>query len=79
MMRQKFDLTQTELDEAADKAVGLSDWLNQKAFALSTKTPIPLEVTIVASVTLTTGFLALMDGATPAGGCWGYTSGCKIG
>jgi hypothetical protein len=78
-MRQKFDLTQTELDEAADKAVGLSDWLSQKTFALACKTPIPLEVTIVASVTMATGFLALMDGAVPAGGCWGINSGCKIG
>ena len=41
-MRQKFNLNQTELDEAANKAVGLSAWLSQKTFALARKTPIPL-------------------------------------
>jgi hypothetical protein len=78
-MRQKFNLTQMDVDEVADKAVGLSDWLAQKTLTIACKNPIPLEVTVVASIAVTTGILVLMDGATPAGGCWGMSSGCKIG
>jgi hypothetical protein len=47
MMRRKFGLTQTELEEATD---GRS--MSPKALALSAKTPILLEETIATSATL---------------------------
>jgi hypothetical protein len=78
-MRQKFDLTQAELEETAEKAVTLQNWLQEKSLRIVCRTPIPLEATLVTSVVIATGALVLMDGELPAGFCWGGFDGCKIG
>jgi hypothetical protein len=73
-MRQPINLEQTELDELAERADGLSDWLEEKAMHIATRIVIPSELAAVGSIIMATGLVLLVDDAIPDSICW---AGCS--
>jgi hypothetical protein len=73
-MRQPINFTQSEVDEIAIKATGLSEWLEEKASSAASRIVIPPSLTTVASSVTVTGLLILLDKAMPTTQCWG--GGC---
>ena len=73
-MRQPINFTQTELEEIAAKATGLSYWLEEKALSAASRVVIPPGLTTVASFVMFSGLMILVDGAAPTTQCWG--GGC---
>lgn len=74
-MRQPINLDQTELDELAEKADGLSNWLEEKAMHIATRVVIPPELAAVGSMIVGAGLMLLVDDAIPDSMCWGGCNG----
>jgi hypothetical protein len=72
-MRQPINLNQAELDELAQKAEELSDWLEDQAFQVVTRLPVPSGLVSVGSIIAVTGIAVILDGAVPDSVCW---AGC---
>jgi hypothetical protein len=69
-MRQPINFTQTDLDELAEQAAGLSDWIEEKEIFIASNATIPQKLTTVTSYITVSGFLVLLDKAAPATTCW---------
>ncbi|HIP72288.1 MAG TPA: hypothetical protein EYH05_12940 [Anaerolineae bacterium] len=75
-MRQPINFTQTDLDEFAEKATGLSDWLEEETRSGARRVTIPPKLTTVTSFVITSGLLMFLDGRVPTSYCWG--GGCAL-
>ena len=74
-MRRQMNMTHRELENVAEKATRLSDWLEDKTFQIACRAPIPSSMTLVKSVVMLSGALVMMDGGLPDGICWGGSAG----
>lgn len=74
-MRQPINFTKTKLDELADKAVELHDWLEKNATEAVNGITIPPQVVTVTSVVVVVGLTLIVDQAIPDSTCW---AGCRF-
>jgi len=75
-VQQKINLTQSDLDELANQAASLGNWLQREEANTCTDTAIPYKLTTVTSYILFSGLLVMLDKTPPASTCW--MGGCFL-
>lgn len=70
-MRQPIQISQEDVNAYAERAVALSQWLDEKATSVARHIVVPSELAIVAPIIMGSGLLLMTGGIDPTATCWG--------